>query len=130
MYNKPQGTLPEADISSVALRTSAVKSSRCYRPSLRAFPEAESTSNSIRNFEDFDSEVFKAWVCGSSHCQAMSLAGCTGDGVSSGPQRFRWGPYMWFVWLLFSAHTPLCNLYVKGCQLHRTMGSTLGMKKV
>ncbi|KAI8444353.1 hypothetical protein BY996DRAFT_6426013 [Phakopsora pachyrhizi] len=30
MYNKPQGTLPEANISSVALRTSAVKSSRWY----------------------------------------------------------------------------------------------------
>ncbi|KAI8457842.1 hypothetical protein BY996DRAFT_6411355 [Phakopsora pachyrhizi] len=30
MYTKPQGTLPEANISSVALRTSAVKSSRWY----------------------------------------------------------------------------------------------------
>ncbi|KAI8453120.1 hypothetical protein BY996DRAFT_6414919 [Phakopsora pachyrhizi] len=30
MYTKPQGTLPEANISSLALRTSAVKSSRWY----------------------------------------------------------------------------------------------------
>ncbi|KAI8456566.1 hypothetical protein BY996DRAFT_6412286 [Phakopsora pachyrhizi] len=30
MYTKPQGTLPEANISLLALRTSAVKSSRWY----------------------------------------------------------------------------------------------------
>ncbi|KAI8456528.1 hypothetical protein BY996DRAFT_6412310 [Phakopsora pachyrhizi] len=29
-----------------------------------------------------------------------------------------------------AAHTPLCKIYVKGFQLHRTMGSTLVMKKV
>ncbi|KAI8446547.1 hypothetical protein BY996DRAFT_6422342 [Phakopsora pachyrhizi] len=121
MHNKPQGTLPEADISLVALRTSAVKSSKWYA----FFGGGGSQANSLAGcFGD------TCQVCGSSHSQAMSLAGCTGDGVSSGPQLFHWGPYMWFVGLLFAAHTPLCNFYVKGCQLHRTMGSTLGMKKV
>ncbi|KAI8448008.1 hypothetical protein BY996DRAFT_6420306 [Phakopsora pachyrhizi] len=64
VYNKPQGILPEANSGSVTLRTSAVKSSRwsSYRTSLRAFPEAELTFDSIRNFEDFGSEVLKVWV--------------------------------------------------------------------
>ncbi|KAI8456907.1 hypothetical protein BY996DRAFT_6412032 [Phakopsora pachyrhizi] len=57
MYNKPQGTLPEADSSLVALRTSAVKSSR-------------------QVLEDFCREVLRVRCgCGSGHSQAVSLAG-------------------------------------------------------
>ncbi|KAI8451685.1 hypothetical protein BY996DRAFT_6416153 [Phakopsora pachyrhizi] len=42
MYNKPQGTLPEADSRLVALRTSAVGQFLIWGTSFRAFPEAGS----------------------------------------------------------------------------------------
>ncbi|KAI8458815.1 hypothetical protein BY996DRAFT_6410650 [Phakopsora pachyrhizi] len=146
MYNKPQGTLPEANISLVALRTSAVKSSRWYD----FFGGGGSQANSLADcfgdtcpvglsynvvqasrltlrlncitiqdkiciFEDFGSEVLKVWVGFFRdglqdkpqglfpEAEKLDLQGRAEDSVSSGPWRFRWGPYRWFVRLLFAA---------------------------
>ncbi|KAI8447824.1 hypothetical protein BY996DRAFT_6420520 [Phakopsora pachyrhizi] len=92
--------------------TCQVRASRVYSTSLRAYPEAELyllfnikisifEDFSIRNFEDFGSEVLKVWV-------VFLEVGLQDKPQGLFPEAEKIRPAGWFVGLLFAAQHFYC----------------------